>query len=66
MSQRERVYEILEELRRSRDQCEDCWYSCPKSGDCCNDNQKHDECNCGADRHNALVEELRMHLRNML
>lgn len=29
--------------------CEDCWYSCPKSGNCCN-NTVGDECNCGYDR----------------
>lgn len=38
--------------------CEDCWYSCPKStGGCCND-AEGDECNCGADAHNAMVEAL--------
>ncbi len=29
--------------------CADCWYSCPKSGQCCNDTAG-DECNCGYDR----------------
>lgn len=29
--------------------CEDCWYSCPRSGNCCNDTAG-DECNCGYDR----------------
>lgn len=34
----------------------DCWFSCPKSGECCNDNAP-DECNCGADRHNQAIDE---------
>lgn len=29
--------------------CEDCWYSCPKSGNCCNDTVG-DDCTCGYDR----------------
>jgi hypothetical protein len=28
--------------------CEDGWYSCPKA----------DECNCGAEAHNAKVEDI--------
>lgn len=35
---------------------DDCWYSCPKSGECCDDKQVG--CNCGADRHNKKVEDL--------
>jgi hypothetical protein len=34
----------------------DCWYSCPKSGQCCNDSEDKDHCNCGADRWNARVD----------
>lgn len=37
-------------------ECEDCWYSCPKSGECCNENAGTD-CTCGADDENALREE---------
>jgi hypothetical protein len=42
----------------------DCWFSCPAARyedgrrACCNDNAG-DRCNCGADEHNARVEELR-------
>ena len=35
----------------------DCWYSCPKSGECCND-LAGDDCNCGADKYNTKVNEL--------
>jgi hypothetical protein len=34
----------------------DCWYSCPKSGECCNDGEDKDHCNCGADQHNAVID----------
>jgi hypothetical protein len=33
----------------------DCWYSCPKSGECCNDETDPDGCNCGADEFNARL-----------
>lgn len=48
----------LEELRRSHAECEDCWYSCPKSeGGCCNDHVGED-CTCGADYHNTILDEI--------
>lgn len=47
----------LEQLRREHLSVPDCWYSCPKSGDCCNE-AEGDECNCGADAHNALIDAL--------
>ncbi len=37
--------------------CEDCWYSCPKSGACCDDTADPTECTCGADAHNAKIDE---------
>jgi hypothetical protein len=49
----------LRKLYLTHDECEDCWYSCPKSRDgCCNDSYDTDECTCGADTHNALVDSL--------
>lgn len=36
--------------------CEDSWYSCPKAEDGCCDEHAGDDCNCGADEHNAEVE----------
>ena len=36
--------------------CEDGWYSCPKAEDGCYDEHEGDDCNCGADEHNAEVE----------
>ena len=38
--------------------CEDCFYSCPKSGECCNEDERsRNRCNCGADAHNAKIDE---------
>lgn len=34
--------------RRHHVEEEDCWFSCPKSGECCNENQP-DTCTCGKD-----------------
>ena len=33
----------------------DCWFSCPASGECCNDNLDG-KCDCGADKHNAAID----------
>ena len=47
---------VLKSLRSDKHYtCDDCWYSCPKSGECCNDN-KGDECDCGTDRQNAIID----------
>ena len=34
---------------------EDCWYSCPESGECCNQ-YEGTGCNCGADDHNEILD----------
>ena len=55
-AENERLREALKSLRRdSHYECEDCWYSCPKSGECCNDNAS-DRCTCGADAVNTLID----------
>ena len=42
----------------------DNWYSCPKAPEgCADDSWPKDECNCGADEHNAKVEALLAKLR---
>lgn len=63
-----RLTEVLERLaklaKRSHYICEDSWYSCPKADDgTCND-EKGDECDCGADDHNAEVDALLVVLRS--
>ena len=48
----------LEALRLGHYECEDRWYSCPKSdGGCANEYQGVD-CTCGADSHNARLDAL--------
>ena len=44
--------------RRTHVQCEDCWYSCPKSEDGCCNEAMGDECSCGADETNAEIDAL--------
>jgi hypothetical protein len=39
--------------------CDDCWYSCPVSGECCDERQGA-ECNCGAEAHNARIDSALM------
>lgn len=52
------LIEALRELRiKHYVNDEDCWYSCPASGECCNENAGS-ECNCGADKHNVKVDAL--------
>jgi hypothetical protein len=46
----------LRSLRRAHYVCEDCWYSCPKSGECCRDDVG-DWCTCGADEANATIDQ---------
>jgi hypothetical protein len=53
----EYLLHLVEKLRRTHLVVEDCWYSCPKSGECCND-VSGDQCDCGADQHNARVDSL--------
>lgn len=58
--QRERLLGILTttlpRLRRPHLVEGDCWYSCPKSGDCCDDERDTNHCDCGADAHNAIID----------
>lgn len=49
----------LEQLRRHHLVVDgDCWYSCPKSGECCNDTERVDTCTCGADEKNAILDAI--------
>lgn len=52
-----KAMQIAESLKAYHLVVEDCWYSCPASGKCCNDNEG-DRCNCGADTQNKKVSEL--------
>lgn len=50
----------LNELRVPHLIVEDCWYSCPKSGECCDERQDPTMCNCGADALNEGIDKLRI------
>lgn len=55
----------LELLRLEHyDNSEDQWYSCPKSGNCW-DYRQGDECNCGAERHNAVLDGIIERVRQL-
>lgn len=50
------IIDELEKLRRQHINCEDPWYSCPKSSNGCIHEGAGDKCNCGADQHNAILD----------
>lgn len=52
------LLEELEKLRRHHRECEDCWYSCPKSEEGSCDDMVGKDCNCGADAHNARLDSV--------
>ncbi len=52
---KEELIEFLESLKQSHHISEDCLYSCPESGECCNDEEKG--CNCGASAHNERIDK---------
>ena len=37
--------------------CEDCFYSCHKSGECCDERLANSECTCGMDQRNAIIDD---------
>lgn len=55
---REAVCRLAALATRSHTECDDEWYSCPKSPGGTGNDLAGDECNCGADGHNAEVAEL--------
>jgi len=52
------ILEWLKKNKRSHDYCEDSWYSCPKHPDGCSNDGKGEDCDCGADKHNAEIDSL--------
>jgi len=51
------VSELLETFIRQHHYSEDCWYTCPKHPEGCCNYAEGNDCNCGADRHNAKLQE---------
>jgi hypothetical protein len=61
----EAIRELLQLAQATHTYCEDGYYSCPKAeGGCYNGAYKEDECNCGADKQNERVTELKTILMN--
>jgi hypothetical protein len=63
-AENQKLREALGKLRQEHLIMEDCWYSCPLAKDeygeweCCRDIEDKDrECDCGADEHNAIIDE---------
>ncbi len=52
--QRDGLLDALRAAKRQHLIVDDCWYSCPKSGNCCDDSAEG--CRCGADKHNAAID----------
>lgn len=50
--------ELATLAKRKHYYCEDRWYSCPKAEDGCANDSDGEDCNCGADIHNAKVEAI--------
>lgn len=57
-SKNKQLREALESLRETEHyECEDCFYSCPKTGACFKDVPDYAECTCGMDRRNAIIDK---------
>lgn len=65
MNTTENVLAELEKLRLEHYECQgDCWFSCPLSGECCDENTNR-VCNCGASKHNELLDRIIKELGNL-
>ena len=58
--------ETLENNRRVHHDCEDTWYSCPKSAEGCANEDEGDECNCGADEANREIDSAIVEIKQAL
>ena len=58
--------EALESSRQTHHYCEDTWYSCPKHEEGCANEAEGDECNCGAEEVNAVIDAAITSLRQAI
>ena len=57
-AENKRLRIALESLRETKHyECEDCFYSCPKTGACFKEVPDYAECTCGMDRRNAIIDK---------
>lgn len=59
MNKINQLLKTVDSLKKGHYECDDCWYSCPKSGNCADDTLDDDECNCGVDRENARLDAIK-------
>ena len=62
----QQALDALEKNKRTHYYCEDTWYSCPKHEDGCANDAEGDDCNCGADRINTVLDKTIKALRARL
>jgi len=51
-----RLRKAIKSLRREHVECDDPWHSCPKSDEGCANEGEGDDCTCGADAVNAIID----------
>ena len=62
----ENALEALKNNRRNHYYCEDTWYSCPKHEDGCANESAGNDCDCGADETNQIIDFAIASLRQTL
>ena len=56
---KDKLNKLLDELKQKHFNCEDSWYSCMMADNYSGNVDKPDRyCDCGAEHHNKLVEEI--------
>jgi len=53
----DKIINAIEALKRGHSECDDPWYSCPKSKDGCADDSQ-EGCTCGADYVNNKLDAI--------
>lgn len=51
--------------RMPHETCADCWYSCPMSGECCDESKPTDKCECWAKIVNEYLDTLAAEVRRL-
>ena len=55
---RDLIQQLAGLAKREHYTCEDSWYNCPRSEDGSANDNAGEECDCGADEHNAKVDAI--------
>lgn len=54
-----KIDSLCDLAERKHLECEDSWYSCPKSAEGCANEDAGDKCTCGADSRNEQIAEIK-------